>query len=105
MPPREPRLLEVIYFTAADEFTAVFDAPLAPGVLDGPNWQFTLGLAFWKRGTVVNAHSRWVTGATQPAVFGPAAGTCTYAPPPFDVQSRAGVPLSGFTDFPMTILP
>ena len=37
MPPREPRLLEVIYFTAADEFTAVFDAPLFRHSLDQPS--------------------------------------------------------------------
>lgn len=105
MPPRKPRLLEVLWHTAAAEFTAVFDAPLAPGPLAPNNWTFTIGATGWKRGLAVSAASRWVTGTTQGSIGGPAPDTCSYQPPPFDVTSRAGVPLSGFTDFPMTILP
>lgn len=105
MPPRKPRLLEILWHTAAAEFTAVFDARLAPGVLDAPNWSFTIGATGWKRGLAVSAASRWVTGTTQAFIGGPAPDTARYDPPPFDVTSRDLVPLDAFADFPLTFLP
>lgn len=78
---------------------------MAPGVLDGPNWQFTTGVAFWHRGNAVSASGQQVTGTTGMAVFGPPPGTCSYDPPPFDVTSKDGVQVPAFAAFPMTILP
>jgi len=98
-------LLEVFWYTAAATFKAVFDRPLAPGVLDGPNWRFTTAAMNWHQGVAVAASAAQVNGTTRPSIFGPPVGTCQYEPPPFDLASKDGILATAFTAFPLTFMP
>ncbi|MBA7643166.1 hypothetical protein ES703_50885 [subsurface metagenome] len=57
----------------------------------------------WKFGLAVQARGRSVFGTTQIVLGGPAVGTITYDPPPFDIFGRVGGIAPGFVNFPMIL--
>lgn len=106
MQPEPPQPVWATWKPSTKDIHVRFDRPLqAVPVLDPTNWSLTALPAQMHIGIVIQARGSSVFGRMQPWLAGPLPGTCTYAPPPFDVLGRLGGIAPAFANFPITILP
>lgn len=83
-------------------WSCTFDQPLQAGALDFANWSLRAsGDAY--TATSAAAAGSVVSGIATIATPAPAADDITFAPPPFDVLSLAGLPAIAFADFPLVV--
>lgn len=103
MPTRDPPapILAQWFALPAPHLVVTFQHALEPGVVDHFNWTAMHTLNAYD-GTAALVAGHTVTVQMKGVGIGNLPNRCTYAPPPFDVQTPTRVTADAFTNYPIT---